>query len=908
MNEFKVNEYITLKLEGNVTNIFVNGKKFMQCKRLVLNVPIIDIRLYDNIDSIDEASEYYDHYLLENQIQKEINGKLNDVNLTNQDYEISYEAEFWGHCSNLQAWYDHDYDTRLLHSNLAFPLLKELAEIGDPVAKKMFKEEIAKRFESGYPTVVAYILQEHLLDYLNREERSILIEQCFPLILAAIEKLSGYAQFDVYYNLLEESNETELLEENFSSILELIKNISYEHQYDAFSKLLGIANATRLIKVHFSAILGVINKLSYEDPYDAFSDLLGVEGVVRLLKEHFPEILETINKLPNEYKYEAFSDLLEKTKETGWLEEHFSAILESVDGLRESDKYDVLSMLLEVAKRSKWIGENFNAILDVIDKLPKEVKYDAFSDLINLAKGVGIIKEPFLAFYENVDDRSAFSDLLEVEKETGWLEENFLTFLNATLELPGKYKYSAFYDLIDSVKSIEILNKYHSQIETQFQTLMKNIGNLGYLEKGNPYKMLIRVAKEIGVMKEYLTVFLNIISKLAFQTTPYTELIKLTKEKGWTEEFFTTFLEIFNKLPYEEKYFPISELCDSIKSTGLLNKYYSQFQTQFLTIIKGLDNLTPGVGSFSQLVRRANEFGLMKTNFPIFLKTIERMHYKAKYNAFYRLIESIKNTELLNEKFLTLVNFIDKLPNYGSHRPFNELIKSIKGNELLNEGNFKIETLFLILEERIEKFHDKNIYSSFYYLINTIENMDLLDQYYSKIENQFLVLEENIENLPDKNRYRAFYCLINAVKSTDLLNKYYSKIEIQFLTLVASIEKLPFKVISANRGLKLFVFSSLVEVGKITGLIQKHNTVLLAVFPELPNLSTLEGPINNGIIYFRMIDAIKGTKLESTSDFMKWKKNNWNLNYCKIRISNSILKFCHLSHLCKKDLTLSSMR
>ncbi len=39
MNEFKVNGYITLKLEEGKTFIHIAGKKFMQCIRLMLNIP-----------------------------------------------------------------------------------------------------------------------------------------------------------------------------------------------------------------------------------------------------------------------------------------------------------------------------------------------------------------------------------------------------------------------------------------------------------------------------------------------------------------------------------------------------------------------------------------------------------------------------------------------------------------------------------------------------------------------------------------------------------------------------------------------------------------------------------------------------------------------------------------------------
>lgn len=68
--------------------------------------------------------------------------------------DITPEEEFWGHCSNLQAWVENNYDTRLLHSNIAFPLLKKLTEAGDPNTNKVFKEEIARRFESGFMPVI----------------------------------------------------------------------------------------------------------------------------------------------------------------------------------------------------------------------------------------------------------------------------------------------------------------------------------------------------------------------------------------------------------------------------------------------------------------------------------------------------------------------------------------------------------------------------------------------------------------------------------------------------------------------------------------------------------------------------------------------------------------------------------
>ena len=153
--KFKVNDHLILKLENNTTKIYVGGKLFQQCKFLLLNVPIDSIRNCDEINSIDEAAEKLDSSLEGRGSSK---------------YYISPETEFWGHCSNLQAWYENDYDTRILHRNLAFPLLKALVKAGDRTAKAKFKEQVALRLESGYPSVVMFLVNKGYLNYLTEEE------------------------------------------------------------------------------------------------------------------------------------------------------------------------------------------------------------------------------------------------------------------------------------------------------------------------------------------------------------------------------------------------------------------------------------------------------------------------------------------------------------------------------------------------------------------------------------------------------------------------------------------------------------------------------------------------------------------------------------------------------------------
>ena len=162
--EFQINRFLTLKLENKATNIYVLGKLFTQCKFLLLNIPIAKVSEFDDIKSIDEAAERLDHKL-------EFH--------TKSKIKISPDTEFWGHCSNLQAWVEYFYNPHLLHSNLAFPLLRRLTDVGDIIAKKVFKQELLLRFESFNPSTQEYLITNGYLKYFDEEEK----EDIFKLIL-----------------------------------------------------------------------------------------------------------------------------------------------------------------------------------------------------------------------------------------------------------------------------------------------------------------------------------------------------------------------------------------------------------------------------------------------------------------------------------------------------------------------------------------------------------------------------------------------------------------------------------------------------------------------------------------------------------------------------------------------------
>ena len=215
MQEFRVNEYITLRLEEDKTTlkfegkkiaIYILGEKFQQCKYLLINIPVDVVSTFDEIQSIDEAAEKLDRTM------------KRDVYQVN----IPPETEFWGHCSNLQVWWENGYDTRLLHRDLAFPLLKKLVEVGDLKAKQVFKEEICKRLESGSKTVIDFLSEEGYLAYIDHEEILFaLLKAEEAEVIMEIEKHIGM-ELTIYLNFHEMEPKSPSINIENKHVLQLI--------------------------------------------------------------------------------------------------------------------------------------------------------------------------------------------------------------------------------------------------------------------------------------------------------------------------------------------------------------------------------------------------------------------------------------------------------------------------------------------------------------------------------------------------------------------------------------------------------------------------------------------------------------------------------------------------------------
>lgn len=179
--KYKINEHLILHLKGNTTFIYVAGELFQHCKSLAVALPenMKEFSKINNIESMDELGDLvrkYEDDLLEVE-------------------PLSPEEEFWGHCSNIETWYEHDYDTLLIDSGLGFPLLKKLTEVGDKKARKVFKEEIYKRMKSGHYSTLKVMNEMKLSSYLTRDE----FWSLFPVQFAPLRRIEEILGHDFGY-------------------------------------------------------------------------------------------------------------------------------------------------------------------------------------------------------------------------------------------------------------------------------------------------------------------------------------------------------------------------------------------------------------------------------------------------------------------------------------------------------------------------------------------------------------------------------------------------------------------------------------------------------------------------------------------------------------------------------------
>lgn len=291
---FKVNDYITLKYENDGTNIYVRGKLFRQCKYLLLNIEKDKIAEYDDINSIDEAVEIHKKLY-----KKETNMKIDS------------KSEFIGHCSNIQAWYENDYDTRILHSNLSFPLLKELSNF-DLKAKRKFKEEIALRIEEGNVNTIPFLMSRVYLSNFSSEELDVITKN--------IKYDNDYKSYEIleklYYNGSKEAlnimidrlidGKTEYPEITYGMLLKLDEG-KLEIIYDKLSKKDDLHSSLYVICLIYSLVNDKKKKIIKNFVYESLmKDIRLYKYVSRKIIDNFllslnlEQLQNLFNKISND--------------------------------------------------------------------------------------------------------------------------------------------------------------------------------------------------------------------------------------------------------------------------------------------------------------------------------------------------------------------------------------------------------------------------------------------------------------------------------------------------------------------------------------------------------------------------------------------------------------------------------
>lgn len=307
--EFTVNEYITLKLEGGRSNIYIKGRLFNQCKFLLLNIPVDKISSFDEIQSIDEAAEKLD---------RSLEGREMGV------FKIPPEVEFWGHCSNLQVWMETDYDTRLLHRNIAFPLLRKLSQIGDPTAKKVFKKEIINRFADGNDTVNTFLIEEGYLESLNNGDRKLLIIELF--------ENENFRALE----FLESKRLINLREFSKDESIELLFDLNYDFNDHIKHYLKQSSNAGRLVHSILGNIIGSVIKNTEDLPQKLFR-----RGILQIFIYGNNDMREYLTPEPGSGKFNYMEIALRNNKEcTAFFKQIFEN--KDIEALRFLDSHNLL--------------------------------------------------------------------------------------------------------------------------------------------------------------------------------------------------------------------------------------------------------------------------------------------------------------------------------------------------------------------------------------------------------------------------------------------------------------------------------------------------------------------------------------------------------------------------------------
>ena len=473
IRDFRINEYITLKLEDGETNIFVKGKRFDHCKFLLLNAQpfegYMDKTNLDEIESID-------------QIMGGIDFAVEEYGLSYFQDEISYyitpEEEFWGYCSNIQVWAENDYDTNFLYSTFALNLLKKLMKAGDPTAKNVFKQEVKKRFDlcRFSHSNLRYLLRCGYFDYFTPKEKE-------DIIIHTMEKGNLY-ELKIYieHGLLKNLNSERFYPILCNSKSDLRNNIFKGLESDIETKFTVFPIIEALIKMRLSN--EIVNEFFKEAIIKIF-ETGNLEAIRLIILRDF---LKIFNNNEMKFLFYAKNDSLRKN-------------------IMDTTKYNISTKKLAfpILRKLVEMGDKDakNVLNDIIIKKIEQgglyFKIDLFGDEF---EGMINILKYFSDSYHGKLPKGSYSKDFEHKKK------------KISLSI------SSFYEEKDFLFFIEPNPNSQSYSSTDVIVFVYNTSNLDFINKISEY---------IRFVKENLTnVLIILIGSNLNLENPYT----ITRDKG----------------------------------------------------------------------------------------------------------------------------------------------------------------------------------------------------------------------------------------------------------------------------------------------------------------------------------------------------------------------------------------
>ncbi|MHA1479374.1 MAG: hypothetical protein ACTSPU_14360, partial [Promethearchaeota archaeon] len=294
MLEYKVNEFLTLKLEEHKTYIYVNNERRDFTK--IFNIHKIKEKYFKYVDSIEEAVFRFD--VLDNY----------NYDALEEDEEISNssEEEFRDHCSILQTWLDNDFDTSdigtsLLQTYLLLYLSEmcRYADIDNPLVIEFIKNEITKRIDSGSYNIVLFLFDQSFFYFFSQEEvENFDWDRIFSGFVLFCKHVDNIKYDEDYYDFVDEFN---------------LHHQDWRFSYidDYISKLRNYLKFLNRGAPHFPRLLSSIKELDIDLQYFIISLLLSTDVSIDFFIAQI--ILNLIQRLDINLLFQKIIDLFNNT-------------------------------------------------------------------------------------------------------------------------------------------------------------------------------------------------------------------------------------------------------------------------------------------------------------------------------------------------------------------------------------------------------------------------------------------------------------------------------------------------------------------------------------------------------------------------------------------------------------------